>query len=499
MGRKTRGQLARAKSLKIARQTRLSELGRSVAGPSDDLEASYNDAGAEPEVTCPSGDLSPVNTENENAPGARDTLASEDGEDGTDPSDLSDGLDLVENTALQTFASMLQEAQRLAIRLEREKESQKRRTPKTYRGDSKRTLYRREKARKALASQGFLDIRSFLALKKEERESGGQERGYDSERELEGVDTRGAQSGRSDLSPTPAMADRMSSGGSLVNESGDDDPLPWPIHRARDQSGDTAGAREPGRAAHKQCRRVQTTTGGGSDELVDPLEVGREGLSDRTRGGDANEMGDAVRTQGRGRIGRGRCGLAEESEESSSESEELLSQSGAASHMQSERTEERTEACNATGALRPDDVARRMRIDLAEELESGSDDIEGPNDGGNTSLDPRVRAQCANADEADNALCRPQAEPSVLSRISDLVLEPVHESSDADNGNDLDLNEGDEELPVDVVLRNLNPQNALDMALDEIRHGSIPTDLGPLLICGMTERGSERLVPLSWS
>ncbi|KAF8262706.1 hypothetical protein EI94DRAFT_1704566 [Lactarius quietus] len=159
MGRKTRGQLARAKSLKIARQTRLSELGRSVAGPSDDLEASYNDAGAEPEVTCPSGDLSPVNTENENALGARDTLASEDGEDGTDPSDLSDGLDLVENTALQTFASTLQEAQRLAIRLEREKESQKRRTPKTYRGDSKRTLYRREKARKALALQGFLDIR----------------------------------------------------------------------------------------------------------------------------------------------------------------------------------------------------------------------------------------------------------------------------------------------------------------------------------------------------
>ncbi|KAF8274614.1 hypothetical protein EI94DRAFT_1695762 [Lactarius quietus] len=153
MGRKTWGQLARAKSLKITRQTRL------IAGPSDDLEASYNDAGAEPEVTCPSGDLSPVNTENENAPGARDTLASEDGEDGTDPSDLSDGLNLVENTALQTFASTLQEAQRLAIWLEREKESQKRRTPKTYRGDSKRTLYCHEKAHKALASQGFLDIR----------------------------------------------------------------------------------------------------------------------------------------------------------------------------------------------------------------------------------------------------------------------------------------------------------------------------------------------------
>ncbi|KAF8269411.1 hypothetical protein EI94DRAFT_1699512 [Lactarius quietus] len=195
MGQKMWGQLACAKSLKIAHQTRLSELGHSVAGPSDDLEAGYNDGGAEPEVTCPGGDLSPVNTENENAPGARDTLASEDGEDGTDPSDLSDGLDIVENAALQTFASTLQEVQRLAIQLEREKEGQKQRTPKTYWGDLKRTLYCHEKACKALASQGFLDIRSFLALKKEEQESGGQERGYDSERELEGIETQGTQSG----------------------------------------------------------------------------------------------------------------------------------------------------------------------------------------------------------------------------------------------------------------------------------------------------------------
>jgi hypothetical protein len=113
-----------------------------------------------------------VNTEIEDAPGARDGLAEVEEED---LSDLSDGLDLVEDTALQTFASTLQEAQRLAIQLEREKESQKRNTPKTYLGNSKRTLYRREKARKALASQGFLDIGSFLALKKEERDRRGRE------------------------------------------------------------------------------------------------------------------------------------------------------------------------------------------------------------------------------------------------------------------------------------------------------------------------------------
>jgi hypothetical protein len=118
------------------------------------------------------------------------------------------------------------------------------------------------------------------------------------------------------------------------------------------------------------------------------------------------------------------------------------------------------------------------------------------------SLDPRVRAQCADTDEADNGLHRPQAElpVSVLSRISDLELESAREKdrleadsreatdrmtdqmgSDADNGDDLDLDKGlGDEEELDVGLQNLNPRNALDMALDEICHGSIPTDLGPL-------------------
>jgi hypothetical protein len=294
-----------------------------------------------------------VNTEIEDAPGARDGLAEVEEED---LSDLSDGLDLVEDTALQTFVSTLQEAQRLAIQLEREKESQKRNTPKTYLGNSKRTLYRCEKARKALASQGFLDIGSFLALKKEERDRRGRERGGEGKLE-DDVHTRGAPSGRSESSPTHAMADLMSTGGSLVNESeGDDDHLPRPTHRVQHQSGDTdeacdtAGAHEPSQIAHTQSRRVDTIKGCGADKLVDPLEVGRDGLSDRSRGGD--EMGDAIHTSGHGRIGRVRCGLAEESEESSSE--DMLS--GPASHTQSKHTE----ACDATGALGLDHVAQRM-------------------------------------------------------------------------------------------------------------------------------------------
>ena len=58
---------------------------------------------------------------------------------------------------------MLQEAQHCAIQLEREKGKEKK---KTYQGNARMTCYRCEKARKELASQGFLDLASFMALKR---------------------------------------------------------------------------------------------------------------------------------------------------------------------------------------------------------------------------------------------------------------------------------------------------------------------------------------------
>ena len=87
-------------------------------------------------------------------------------EDGlSDRDDLSDDDEVVEISELERFASALQEAQRWAVRLEIEKAKWKRKTPKTYLGNSKATIARREKNRQALVSRGFHDVFTFLALK----------------------------------------------------------------------------------------------------------------------------------------------------------------------------------------------------------------------------------------------------------------------------------------------------------------------------------------------
>ena len=101
--------------------------------------------------------------------------------DCSDPPDGPDDSD-VEQSVLQQFASALQRAQEIAVQIERDQKCQKRRTPKTYRGNSRTTLYRREKAHKSLASKGFLDLGSFLALKgKERRELEANEREHEDE------------------------------------------------------------------------------------------------------------------------------------------------------------------------------------------------------------------------------------------------------------------------------------------------------------------------------
>ncbi|KAH9003937.1 hypothetical protein EDB84DRAFT_1573210 [Lactarius hengduanensis] len=174
-GSQTRGQRARAQTLAIARQKRLDN--RLLGGPSVDPGAGRVD----PETAGNGGSFPNVGLNNSvdidvdnSPPVSSDPLPLEDPGDGADHNDLSDGSDesddLVKQTALQRFASALQEAQKLAVQLERDKAQQKRKTPKMYWGNSRMTLYRHEKARKVLASEGFLGIRSFMELKERERE-----------------------------------------------------------------------------------------------------------------------------------------------------------------------------------------------------------------------------------------------------------------------------------------------------------------------------------------
>jgi hypothetical protein len=83
--------------------------------------------------------------------------------------DLSNDTDIVEITDLQQFASVLQEVQRRAVQLEKEKSEQKQKTLKTYLCNSRTTHYCCEKACKELVLQGFPDICSFMVLKGAEK------------------------------------------------------------------------------------------------------------------------------------------------------------------------------------------------------------------------------------------------------------------------------------------------------------------------------------------
>jgi hypothetical protein len=212
----------------------------------------------------------------ENSPGMRAPTPPEpedpsDGADATDHStDLSDGPDLVEQTALQQFAFALQEAQQLAVQLERDQAHQKHKKPKTYRGNSRMTRYRREKTRKSLASKGFLDIRSFLELKQQEREERDEreEHEHEHKHKHKHKHERGSGGEGPNSSRAPVITDCMTPGGRVVNEVGEDSeeeeeiillpgPLAGPVNFVRYRGGDAkegayqgadADAEEPGAA-----------------------------------------------------------------------------------------------------------------------------------------------------------------------------------------------------------------------------------------------------------
>ena len=127
MTQKTWAEKAHAKTLALARQ----KLNKSRAGKF--IIASINDGGS-PEMVA---------------------LTLEDWSHGGDPTadhshksdQASDGPSLAEQKALQQFAAALQEAQRIAVQLEGD-QTRKCKTPMTYQGDSRTTLYHCEKTQK---------------------------------------------------------------------------------------------------------------------------------------------------------------------------------------------------------------------------------------------------------------------------------------------------------------------------------------------------------------
>jgi hypothetical protein len=81
------------------------------------------------------------------------------GEDRTDLEESYDGLEIVEQSALDHFNAVLLKAQRTAAKAEKEKP---RKRPRQYDGKSKRTLKRHKKYREDLAKQGYLSVFEFV-------------------------------------------------------------------------------------------------------------------------------------------------------------------------------------------------------------------------------------------------------------------------------------------------------------------------------------------------
>ncbi|KAH8987499.1 hypothetical protein EDB86DRAFT_3082231 [Lactarius hatsudake] len=440
MGQKTRGQRARAQTLAIARQKLLNDR---LSGPSIDPGAGSIDAEtARNEGPCPSVGLNdPAYIEVENSPVSSDPLPLEDTGDGADPDDLSDGSDdLIEQTALQRFASALQEAQKVAVQLERDHTHQKRKTPKMYRGNSRMTLYCREKARKVLASEGFLDIKSFMVLKEKEQEE------------------------RRRLSDTPAIANRMTSGGSMVSEEdeGDDNDivvLPGPVDCARyrgddsDEGSDVAGDIEgPGPVALSRHSRTEEEEE--SDGEVEGSRVGRnKSPLYSARSVWADMSGGAAENRGPGRVALTRCEYAEE-EESSKGSEgpkEFLAG--------------RTRRGCADEESADENVPHLANYVQDEYKTDGGVEWDLP--GPERTL--TVQSECSDMDVDEDNLH--DSHGATSQGASDWVSD---NANDADNGNSSDEDGGE----FDVGIGGHQP--ALDAALNEIRRGRIPTDLGLL-------------------
>jgi hypothetical protein len=85
------------------------------------------------------------------------------GEEETDFEEPYDGLEIAEQTALDHFNAILQKAQILATKAEKDKP---RKRPRRYSGKSQRTLKRQKDRREALAKQGQLSLFGYMSYMK---------------------------------------------------------------------------------------------------------------------------------------------------------------------------------------------------------------------------------------------------------------------------------------------------------------------------------------------
>ena len=79
----------------------------------------------------------------------------------------SNSSEIIEESALEHFSAVLQEAQRLAIQAEKAR-NERNQWPKRYTGKSATTMYRHKKEQEKMASKGFLKLGDFLQRKGEE-------------------------------------------------------------------------------------------------------------------------------------------------------------------------------------------------------------------------------------------------------------------------------------------------------------------------------------------
>ncbi|KAH9014698.1 hypothetical protein EDB84DRAFT_1568033 [Lactarius hengduanensis] len=223
--------------------------------------------------------------------------------DGLSDSDNSsnDG-DVVELSDLQRFASALQEAWRQAIQLEKEKANGKRKMPKTYRGNSKKTLDRREKDHKALASHRFLNIASFMALKKKENEL--ESWGDIEDDELADCPTDRTQRGHASV-------------GIDNTTVGHHSPVPSPQDQAQSERVDEADEHTFSEEEESSDGETPSFLGHARRRITDSDD------DDCVTGSLGKDTGPRVvgRDRGKGRVGHW---AAEEEEESSDESSKLV-------------------------------------------------------------------------------------------------------------------------------------------------------------------------------
>jgi hypothetical protein len=234
----------------------------------------------------------------------------------SDPDESPDDAKIVDASDLQQFASALQEAQHRTVEVEREIAKGKQKTPKMYRRNSKKTLSCCEKTRKDLASCGFHDVFSFLAMKEKERASRG---GILEENKPADRSSTGGGGGAGEEEYGAAANDRERYSVHIGTEhvaDGPRSPISCPLDEGQSQpSGDLVG--------HTFDEEEESS---GEEQTPSFLHRTRYRIADADE--CASESGgissDTEPLESRSRKGKERHWAAEEEEESSDENSKLV-------------------------------------------------------------------------------------------------------------------------------------------------------------------------------